>query len=260
MTKISLKNVTKSYPSASGDSKVVLSNLSLDISDSLFITIIGPNGCGKTTLLNLIAGIIKPDSGIIEIQSQNGASPSVGYVWQDYRASLLPWLDVADNIAFPLRIHGKSREERRAVAKQILSEFNSSIDHRQKIYQLSGGQQQLVSILRSAVSNPDLLLYDEPLSALDQPTSWSMAFRIEQVWMSHKVPAVFVSHDVDEAVMLANQILLMSRELGKIKKVLYNDLPRPRNIKMLSSSEHMRLREEVIDFLSEEGALQDRFL
>jgi len=257
MTKISLTDVSKSYPSPAGGSKAVLSSLSLEIPNPLFTTIIGPNGCGKTTLLNLIAGIVKPDSGIVRIESVNGFNPRVGYVWQDYRASLLPWLDVAENIALPLRIQGVSRDTRREVAKQILSEFNSSIDINQKIYQLSGGQQQLVSILRSAVAKPDMLLYDEPLSALDQPTSWSMAFRIEQVWMARKVPAIFVSHDVDEAAMLADQILLMSRD-GKIKSVIENDLPRPRNVKMLSAREHLSARDHVIEFLSEEGALRDQ--
>jgi len=258
MTKIRLESVAKSYPSPLGGSNVVFSDLSLEISDSLFITIIGPNGCGKTTLLNLIAGIVKPDSGTITIETQNIEKPRVGYVWQDYRASLLPWLDVAENISFPLRIQGINRTERREIARRILSDFNTSINIRQKIHQLSGGQQQLVSILRSSVSQPDILLFDEPLSALDQPTSWTMAFRIEQVWMSRKVPAIFVSHDVDEAIMLADQILLMGRNRGEIEQVIFNDLPHPRHVKMLTSAKHMECRGRVIEFLSQKGAIQDR--
>lgn len=260
MTKIYLKHITKSFKSSNGNSKLIISDLNLEISSSMFITIIGPNGCGKTTLLNIIAGIIKPDDGMVKIETDSGKNPIIGYVWQDYRASLLPWLDVADNISFPLRILGRKRKERREMAFKILSDFNTSFSPNQKIYQLSGGQQQLVCILRSAISRPDIFLFDEPLSALDQPTSWSMAFHIEKIWMEQKVPMIFVSHDIDEAILLADKILLMGRNGGKIEQTIINDLPRPRNVKMLTSSKHIYCREQVIDFLTQNGAIKDQLL
>lgn len=258
MNRVFLNRVTKSFPVESGETKVVIRDLSLEILAGRFTTIVGPNGCGKTTLLNLVAGLLAQDSGEIGIQTAHGGSPQIGYVWQDYRASLLPWFSVQENITFPLRLRGVPRKERRQVAQEALSGFSTDIDLGVPVYRLSGGQQQLVCLLRSTVANPDILLLDEPLSALDQCARWTMAFRIERFWMEHPMPALFVSHDVDEAVMLADQILLMSRDGGKTAGTIHNPLPRPRNAKMLTAPEHIRCRENVIEFLFKEGAIRDR--
>lgn len=236
---------------------VVLKDLSISFSAGRFTTIVGPNGCGKTTLLNSIAGLVQPDSGSVSIETESGAPPTIGYVWQDYRASLLPWMNVVDNIALPLRIRGMDRSERRAVGRDLLKSFSSEIKSSDRVYNLSGGQQQLVCLLRSFVARPDVLLLDEPLSALDQFTRWTMAFRIEEFWMKKPIPAIFISHDVDEAVMLADEIILMSRDCGRVHGIVENVLPHPRNKRMLTAPEHIRCREQVIDFLFHQDAIRD---
>lgn len=253
---VSIQNVSKSFRD-NGTVDRVLTNLSLTFAGGSFTTIVGPNGCGKTTLLNIVAGLVIPDEGSVNIVTATGEPARIGYIWQDYRASLLPWMNVGENIAFPLRIRGASRRERKLAAANTLSSFSTDINITDRIYSLSGGQQQLVCLLRSNVANPDVLLLDEPLSALDQFTRWTMAFKIEEFWMRNKIPTIFVSHDVDEAVMLADEIILMGRDGGSLYERVVNSLPRPRNKRMLTASDHIRCREQIIDFLFQQGAIRD---
>lgn len=249
---ITLENINKSFTNNQGEVQDVLSNFSLKISKSRFYTIIGPNGCGKSTLLNIIAGVIQPDSG--KLKSSSNALSNIGYVWQDYRASLFPWLSVGENITFPLKVKGLSKSKRKNMALEVLNGFNSNLQPDQKVYELSGGQQQLVNLLRNMVIKPKLLLLDEPFSALDQSNRWLMAFRIEHVWAELNVPVLFVSHDIDEAVLLADEVLLINKT-GQLAKRIQNDLPHPRNIEMLYSKRHVNYRKEIIEFLFEQGSI-----
>lgn len=247
-------HISKSYASAAG-SRVVLSDLCLEVMDRRFATLVGPNGCGKSTLLNLIAGLMPLDAGSIslELNGDTARKPQVGYVWQDYRTSLLPWLSCVDNVAFPLRVRGIGRVERREQAKRMIAEFLPGIDPNTRCYDLSGGQQQLINLLRSAISRPDIYLLDEPFSALDQERRWATALYVERVWIERRVPTIFVSHDVDEAILLADTIYLMTR-FGTIAKEVENRLTRPRSIQMLTAEEHVRCRQEIIEFLVEQTA------
>src|SRR6185503_2485108 len=137
---------------------------------------------------------------------------------QHYRASLLPWLDARENVAFPLRIQGESRAARTKHAVQLLQDFAPEISPTSRTYELSGGQQQLICLLRAAAGNPDALLLDEPFAALDQQSSWSMAAYVERIWSSRNIPILFVSHDVDTALLLAGEIHLMTKHGGTIAK------------------------------------------
>ena len=249
---IEIRNVNKSFYTGNGEILPVLRDISFKISSDSFTTLIGPNGCGKTTLLRIIAGLDVPDSGDVIVKGSKNSSIQVGYVWQNYRSSLLPWFDVGENVAFPLRLHGVERQSRRQIAGKLVDEFMPGISLKDRTYQLSGGQQQLVSVLRSLVVEPDVLLLDEPFSALDQERRWVMGSYVEKAWLKISVPIVFVSHDVDEAVLLADSILLMSRRSGKIDKELKNPLPRPRSQNMLTAKEHLTCRSEILDFLFDE--------
>jgi NitT/TauT family transport system ATP-binding protein len=257
MSSVIVTGISKSFASETGDPKVVLSDLNWTFEDGIFTSVVGPNGCGKSTLLNLIGGIMDPDAGEIKITTDHGRKPAVGYAWQDYRASLLPWLTVGENISFPLRLRGMGRQERLRAAEEALAGFAREINLHHPVYSLSGGQQQLVSLLRAMVSNPDVLLLDEPLSALDQSAGWTMASRIEQMWMQKRMPAIFVSHEIDEAVMLADRIVLMKARGGGVAGTIEHSMPRPRSVKMLTSEEHIRSRGAVIEFLFQEGAIRD---
>jgi NitT/TauT family transport system ATP-binding protein len=253
---IKLENINKSFQSKDGEEKTIFKNFSLSINEPDFITIIGPNGCGKSTMLNLISGIEKPDSGFIKLDNIGGSQGGIGYVWQDYRSSLLPWLNVYQNIEFPLKLRNIKKTERRKIVDDLLNEFRISFSPKKEIYKLSGGQQQLVCLLRSVASNPALLLCDEPFSALDQSSRWTMAFYLEQLWLKRKMPVLFVSHDIDESILLGSKIILLDK-FSNVEDILENPLPHPRNIEMLSSPEHIKLRQRVIQFMKVNGAIQD---
>lgn len=255
MTLIRFENISKSFKGEDGVKKQVFSSLNFEIKKSGFYTIVGPNGSGKSTILNLIARTIKPDSGkiIFNFKTKN---PNIGYIWQDYRASLLPWLNVGSNIAFPLKVKGVSRKERLEKAKEILKGFITDFDINRKTYELSGGQLQMINILRNMIISPDILLLDEPFSALDQFNRWSLGFRFEKIWLDLKIPVIFISHDVDEAILLGDEIFLLNKN-GQIEKSIINDSPRPRNVEMLSSEKHNSCRNEVIQFLFEQGAIRN---
>jgi NitT/TauT family transport system ATP-binding protein len=254
---IRIENINKSFRSKDGEVKTIFQDFSLSIQEPDFITIIGPNGCGKSTLLNLISGIEKVDSGSVVLDNNGRSQSSIGYVWQDYRSSLLPWLNVYQNIEFPLKLRNIDKQQRRKAVDELLNEFRISFSPKKEVYKLSGGQQQLVCLLRSIASNPSLLLCDEPFSALDQSSRWTMAFYLEQLWLKKKIPVLFVSHDIDESILLGNKIILLNKT-AQVEEVLVNSLPRPRNIEMLSSPEHIKLRQRVIQFMKVNGAIQDR--
>lgn len=249
MTSISINCVSKEFVRPDGRRQVVLKRISLKLTADRFSVLIGPNGSGKTTLLNLIAGIIAPDSGQIETIGFSQNAPKVGYVWQNYRDSLLPWLSVEENIAFPMRVADGDWKAGKKAAKHLLNTFLPDVAPSATTYQLSGGQQQMVSLLRSIAAKPDVLLLDEPFSSLDQHRSWNSALFVEKIWRENPVPVLFVSHDVDEAILLADDIWLLSRNGGTITEHVHNPLPRPRIIDMLTDPQHVRCRNEIIRFL-----------
>ena len=246
-TKVVLRDVFKAF-GTNGSVKSVLNGLDLDLRTGEFTTLVGPNGCGKTSLVSVVAGHVAPDSGTFEIRTSNGHPAQVGYVWQNYRASLLPWLDVFDNVAFPLRLRGTKKEEREQRVKDLLDRFLPGVDPKKPCYELSGGQQQMLCIIRSATIKPDVLLLDEPFSALDQRRSWAMALYVEQLWLERRPPTLFVSHDVDEAILLADRIAMMGSS-GRIEKTICNRASRPRTLESLTSQEHLQCRAEVVGFL-----------
>ena len=236
---IKLENISKSF-----HGNVILPSLTLDIGDNRFYTIVGPNGCGKSTLLNILAGTLEKDSGDIK----SSGDLKVGYVWQDYRSSIFPWLSISENIAFPLKVKGLTVKERERAVHNLIEDFGVEINLNKKIYELSGGQQQLVNILRAMITKPNLLLFDEPFSALDQYRSWQMGSMLEMMWLMHKSSVLFISHDVNEAILLADEIILMNKH-GNIEKILKNTMPRSRTKEMMTVPEHLGLKNEIIEFL-----------
>jgi len=240
---VQLKNISKSF-----DGVKVLNNFSLNIQSGRFYTVIGPNGCGKTTLLNIIAGTIEKDNGEIIHET---CDMKTAYVWQDYRSSLFPWLSITDNISFPLMIQGLTSKERKNAVNNLIEEFNIKINLKEKIYNLSGGQQQLVNIMRALIIEPALFILDEPFSALDQYKSWQMGFELERLWLNQKSSVLYVSHDIDEAILLADEIILLNN-YGVIEETLKNNMPRRRTKEMMSEKEHLELKREIVNFLFEQ--------
>lgn len=249
MTLIRLIEVDKSFVKG-GKYVPILRSVSLTFNTGEFVCLVGPNGSGKSTLLNLIAGVLPPDAGSIVIDVGDARRPFIGYAWQDYRSSLLPWRTAIANLTFPLEIRGVEREQRQARAHRLLESFAPDVPPNQPVGNLSGGQQQLISVLRSFIADPDLVLLDEPLSALDQYRRWLLGRHIEQVWAERQPPTVLVSHDVDEAVLLADRIILLGPAGSGEVRELANDAERPRTIAMLTDPRHVRLRNVIVEHLN----------
>jgi len=246
---ISIRGVRKSFPQPDGGEVVALNDINFDFESGKFISLIGPSGCGKSTLLRLIAGLSLPDSGIIELDGDKITAPGYerGLVFQD--PTLFPWKTVYENIAYGLRARKVYREEKGNIPKFIklvgLEDFEKSYPH-----QLSGGMAQRVSLARALVNKPKVMLLDEPLGALDAFTRMNMQDEILKIWEKSGMTTVMVTHDVDEAIYMATQIVVMSARPAKIEKVINVEIGRPRQ---RDDPEFLALRAKILKILNFAG-------
>jgi ABC-type nitrate/sulfonate/bicarbonate transport system ATPase subunit len=229
MQPIAIRDVTLNYDTPAG--KVAgVENVSIDIGASEFLCIVGPSGCGKSTLLNIIAGFLTPASGEISIggKAVTGHGMDRGVVFQDF-AQLFPWRTALGNVSFGLEMKGIANPERERIAREQLrlvklEKFTNSFPHH-----LSGGMQQRVAIARALAYNPSVLLMDEPFAALDAMTRDDMQRLLADVWKETRKTVIYVTHNVAEAVYLADRVVVMSAHPGTVKTVMKVDLPRPRD-------------------------------
>ena len=240
---IRIENVSKSFRQEDGIDKLVLDNISFEIKSGEFITIFGPNGSGKSTLLNLLAKLMKTSQGIIEFENTKEVS---AYIFQDYKANLLPWKNVWQNVAQPLLWQNLSKTESRKKVEVLFEKLKINVPMGAFPYTLSGGQAQLVSILRSVIIEPSLLLADEPFSALDLMNRWKLSIVLRDLWLELKFKSVFVSHDIDEAIFLGNRLILLSKMPTRIKKIFDINLPEKRTKEILTSPEFIKIKESIL--------------
>jgi NitT/TauT family transport system ATP-binding protein len=229
--KIDVRHVFKTFHRRRGkvDSPIeALRDVSLQIMAGEFVCLVGPSGCGKTTLLRLMHGLLEPDRGqvLIDGVAQSAPGPKAGFVFQSFR--LLPWRTVLDNVEFPLQIQGMRREQRVERARTYLGlvgleDFEHSYPH-----ELSGGMQQRVGLARALALEPQILLMDEPFAALDAQTREFMQMELGRIWEHLGIAVVFVTHSLDEALFLADRVVLMGPRPGTVQEVLRVELPRPR--------------------------------
>ena len=238
---IKINNLDKSFSKEKGD---VLKDINLEINNGEFIVLFGPNGCGKTTLLNTLAGIIPPDKGIVKIGGKRTNEEKIGYIFQDYRDSLLPWKTNLENIAFPLELEGMNKEDRINKAKELVNTFDINIPLSNYPYQSSGGEQQLVALLREVIAKPKIILMDEPFSALHHESRNYLKVKVQEIWEELGLTILFVSHDIAEAIQLGDKILIM--DSGRIIKKLRVDIPRIRTEEIQFSEKFRLLRKEII--------------
>ncbi len=225
--KIRIQNLSKVFETRRGRF-VALDNISIDIPDGCFYMIVGPSGCGKTTLLRILGGLEVPSSGSFEIAHAESDRPQNSMVFQG--DSLFPWMTVWQNAAYGLTMRGRPRAEIKEVvdhylARTGLKRFAESYPH-----QLSGGMRQRVSIARAFANDPDILLMDEPFSALDEQNKLLLQEELLRIWEETRKTVLFITHSVDEAVTLGDRVMVMSAHPGRVKLVLDVPFERPRNV------------------------------
>jgi NitT/TauT family transport system ATP-binding protein len=227
---ISLQRVRKVYASAAGP-KVALADITFDVARGEFACVVGPSGAGKTTLLRTMAGLAQPTSGqaLFEGAPLRSVPPGIGVVFQDYGRSLYPWLTVARNVDLPLRVRGVPRAERAGRVAEVLASVGLADAGRSYPWQLSGGMQQRVAIARSLAYRPDLLLMDEPFASVDAQTRFELEDLILRVRREFGVTVIFVTHDIDEAVYLADRVIAVSKSPGEVTEIVDITLPHPRD-------------------------------
>ena len=254
MSFIDAKNISKSFADTSTESGwlSVVDGFTLEIGKGELVTLFGPNGCGKTTILNLLAGTVEPDKGNIVWDSENMDTKDVGYVFQNYADTLLPWRTVKGNIAFALEVRGYSASIIKDKTQKRMKQFGL-VEHAGKyVYELSGGLKQLVAIARATVYDPSLLLLDEPFSALDYSTSRRLWLRFRELWSALDVTTVFVSHNVDEAVFLGDRVCVMSPRPARVVEEICLHFDGERELGLLETEEFFKARTRVLK-LFEEG-------
>lgn len=225
---VAIEEVTKSFHS-SGTDTLAISGLTFHQRPGEFLVVVGPSGCGKTTLLRMIAGLLPPTGGEILHRGQKteGVPPWLAVVFQEYNRSLFPWLSVMDNVAFPLFRMPRAEAHSRATEALKLVGLDAFGQHYP--WQLSGGMQQRVAIARAMVAEPELLLMDEPFASVDAQTRIQLEDMVLELWERLSLSVLFVTHDIDEAIYLADRVIVLSDRPSRVIEVLEVDLPRPRH-------------------------------
>lgn len=246
---IKVSSLSKSFGTENGNTIHALVNVYLHVRANDFICIVGPSGCGKSTMLRIIAGLERATSGSVLYRDAKLAGPhkEIGMVFQEY--SLLPWRNVIENVGLGLEFAGVPVSERITVARSFLRLVGMESFERAFPYELSGGMQQRVAIARSLANNPDVLLMDEPLGALDAHTRILLQKELLRIWETNRKTVLFVTHSVDEAIFLGDRIVVMSSRPGRILESIDVDMPRPRD---RSHPSYGRMATQILDILEKE--------
>ena len=249
---IEIRGVHKEF--AKGERRVVaLQDIDLAVAEREFVAILGPSGCGKSTLLNMVAGFDQPTRGSVKVAGEEIAAPapSRGVVFQE--PALFPWLSVTDNIVFGPKTIGQPAADYRARAAQIIEQIGLSGFEASYPAELSGGMRQRVGIGRVLIMEPKVLLMDEPFGSLDAQTRTVMQELLLSLWERQQQTVLFITHDIEEAVLLADRVCVMTARPGRIKKSIEVRMPRPRSIESTTSPEFNALRREVLELIREES-------
>jgi NitT/TauT family transport system ATP-binding protein len=230
----------------------IYDHFDLDIPRGKLVSVFGPNGCGKSTLINMIAGLVPREAGEILFDGRPLSEVKFGYVFQNYREALFPWLRAFDNIAYPLKLMGVAKTERNRRVEALVARLGVKIDLALYPYQLSGGQQQLVSIMRALIVEPEILFLDEPFSALDYEMTLFMREQLQRVFVETATTMVLVSHDLEEAVYLSDYVLLLSRHPARVVELVPYDAPRPRTDKTMSEPDFVATKAHCLKLFQRE--------
>ena len=252
MAHVSIRDVEIVYKNTHGKDFVAITNIHFDVEQGEFITIVGPSGCGKSTLLSAINGLLTPARGEIAIAGKTVKGPSQdrAMVFQEF--ALMPWRTIAENVWFGLELRGEKKEVLQKAADKYLKLVGLKNFSNHYPHQLSGGMRQRVGIARALAINPDILLMDEPFGALDAQTREIMQSELLKIWEQDRKTVFFVTHGIDEAIYLADRIVVMSARPGRIKEIIKVNLPRPRGLDVKETSEFAWLRHHLWELLHDE--------
>ncbi len=248
---IEVRNLAMTFESDDGTKVNALAPTDLEIEPGQFVAIVGPSGCGKSTLLNILAGFLEPSEGEASIGKVPVSGPSIdhGVVFQDY--ALFPWLTVLENVSFGLKSQGIGRSERNEISMHFLDVVSLRDFADKRPRELSGGMKQRVAIARTFATNPSVILMDEPFGALDALTRRFLQQQLLKIWSESRKTVLFITHSVQEAVFLADRIIVMTARPGRIKSDFLIDLEHPRDF---SSDAFRKIEKSVFDSLDEELA------
>src|SRR5438876_4128796 len=237
-SKLAIDDVSKTFQSATGK-VLALDRVNLQVNEGEFVCLVGPSGCGKTTLLNIIAGLEKPDSGSVRADGKPVTSPGRDRLVMFQEPALFPWLDVFGNVLFGLNLKPNlTNKDRRDVAKYYLELVGLTRFEHATIHELSGGLKQRAALARALAPNPRVLLMDEPFAALDALTREQLYGDIQEIWKERKKTIVFVTHNVRESVCLGDRVVVFSPHPGRVREQFAIDLPRPRDINSVEVARH----------------------
>ena len=246
-TEITIRGLCKSF-----SGQPLYTDFDLDLPKHQVTSIFGPNGCGKSTIINMVAGLIPMDAGEALFDGKRLRDTVIGYVFQNYREALFPWKRAIDNIKYPLKLAGKSRAECDARAEELVASFDIKFDLHRYPYELSGGQQQLVSIMRALAPHPEVLFLDEPFSALDYEMTLFMRDKLQDIFEATRTTMILVSHDLEEAVYLADQVILLTRRPTRIAEIVPFAAPRPRRPETLTSDDFVAAKARCLEVFQRE--------
>jgi ABC-type nitrate/sulfonate/bicarbonate transport system ATPase subunit len=250
--KLRAQGVRKVFGNGKG-TLVAVEDVTMSVQGNEFITIVGTSGCGKSTFLNMVAGLLEPSGGLLTIDGRPITGPGLdrGMVFQSY--TLFPWMTVLQNVAFGLAKKRMSRHERLEVAHQHIAMVGLRGFEGAYPAQLSGGMQQRVAIARALAYNPSMLLMDEPFGALDAQTRGLMQELLLRVWEQHKITVLFITHDVDEAIFLSDRVYVMTARPGRVKAEIAVALPRPRAYEVQTSPDFIDIKRQIMALIREES-------
>jgi NitT/TauT family transport system ATP-binding protein len=250
---IVLSGVTQRFSTPSGGAYTALADLDLEVAPGEFCAVVGPTGCGKSTTLTLVSGLVRPTAGTVTVQGRpvDGITPGVGFVFQN--DAVFPWKSVLDNVATGPRFHGARTAEAYAVARDWLRRVGLSGFEDRYPHQLSGGMRKRVALAQSLINEPQVLLMDEPFSALDVQTRSIMSDELLALWELTRPAVVFVTHDLEEAIALADKVVVLSAGPGRVKATFRIDLERPRKVQEIRfTPEFVSLYSEIWEALRSE--------
>lgn len=252
--KVVFEDVSKTYPKsgAAAGSTVAIKSLNIAIKKAEIVSILGPTGCGKSTAMNMIAGFEFPSHGQVLLDGKSILAPGPDRAVVFQQASLFPWLTVLENVVFGVKSRGVSPDIYSKRAEQLLKAVKLNGFEKHYPYQLSGGMQQRVQIARALISEPEVLLMDEPFGALDSQTRLMMQELVLQLWVEYRPTIIFITHDVAEAIFVSDRILLMSSRPGRVKLDVSVDEPKPRGLEFLSSASFVDMQANLLTALKEE--------